>query len=343
MASKIVMIYPPIGNIVDYNTPTGTLYVATYLQEHGYDVKFIDCSVENDWHDRVLDEVKDAICFGSYCMSIHIKHLIPLLEEVKRINPAIKTVLGGAHPTLFPEQTAADPMIDFVVIGEGEETMLELVQFIEAGKTDFLGVKGISYRQDGHVIITSHREFIDMDTLPFVDWSLMSQKALDSMKTKIARVQTSRGCPFKCSFCINVVSKNTKMRYRSPQKVVDEMEHIVKTYGVKRIGVRDEVFLTNRQQVKEISEEIIKRNLKISWLANPHIKFTRNAWLDEELIGLMAKSGCNKLQCGGESGSQRILDMLHKTITPADILTFVKRAKEHNIIPLVAFMTSFPT
>ncbi|MDD5453893.1 MAG: radical SAM protein [Candidatus Ratteibacteria bacterium] len=343
MKSKIVMIYPPTGNIVDYNTPTGTLYVATYLQEKGYDVRFIDCSVEENWHERVLEEVKDALCFGSYCMSIHIKHLIPLLKDVKRINPAIKTVLGGAHPTLFPEQTAADPLVDFAVIGEGEETMLELVQMIEAGKTDFSEVKGISYKHKGKALTTPAREFIDMDTLPFVDWSLMSQKALDSMKTKIARIQTSRGCPFHCSFCINVVSKNGKMRYRSPQKVVDEIEHMIKTYGVKRFGIRDEVFLLNRQKAKEIAQGIIDRGLEITWLANPHVKFLRESWIDDEYLDLLKRSGCTKLQCGGESGNQRILDMLHKTVTPEDTLNFVKRTKKHGIISLVAFMTGLPT
>jgi len=343
MKNKIVMLYPPTGDFTDYNTPMGVLYISTVLKQNGYDVQFIDCSIEKEYHELVLKASVDALCIGSYCMSIHVQHLIPLLEEVKKANPKIKIVLGGVHPTLFPDQTVADELIDFIVIGEGEVTMLELVQAIEHGRTDYENIKGIGFKQNGGVIITPNREFIDMDTLPFVDWGLMNKTAVESMAGKIARVQTSRGCYFKCAFCINVVSKNSKMRYRSPQKVVDEMEHIVKTYGVKRIGVRDEVFLTNRQQVKEISEEIIKRNLKISWLANPHIKFTRNAWLNEELIGLMAKSGCNKLQCGGESGSQRILDMLHKTITPEDILTFVKRAKEHNIIPLVAFMTSFPT
>lgn len=342
--SKVVIIYPPTGSITDYNTPMGALYIATYLQEHGYDVKFIDCSVEDDWHNQVSAEVKDAICIGSYCMSIHIKYLIPLLEEVKKINPSIKTVLGGAHPTLFPEQTAADPLVDFVVVGEGEETMLELVQFIEENATDFSSVKGISFKTGvGGVHSTPNREFIDMDTLPFVDWSLMSQKALDSMKTKIARVQTSRGCPFLCAFCINVVSKNGKMRYRSPQKVVDEIEHLVNTYGVKRIGIRDEVFLLNRQKAREIAEGIIDRGIKITWLANPHVRFLRESWVDDEYLDLLKRSGCTKLQCGGESGSQRVLDMLHKTVTPEDILNFVRRTNKHGIISLVAFMTGLPT
>jgi len=344
MTNKIVMIYPPIGTITDYNTPTGTLYVATYLQKNGYDVRFIDCSVEENWHDRVMTEIKDAICIGSYCMSIHIKHLIPLLEEIKAVNPNIKTVLGGAHPTLFPEQTAEDPLIDFVVRGEGEGTMLELVQFIERGETDFSNVKGITFKDaTGIIHSTPNREFMDMETLPFVNWGLMSEKAIKTMTEKIARVQTSRGCPFKCTFCVNVITKNTKMRYRSPKRILDEIEHMQKKWNVFRIGIRDEVFLTNRNQTKKVAEGILERGIKITWLANPHVKFTREVWIDDEYLNLLVKSGCNKLSVGGESGSQRILDMLRKTITPQDILTFVKRAKKHSIVPVVAFMTGLPT
>ena len=344
MASKIVLIYPPTGTITDYNTPTGTLYVATYLQQHGYNVKFIDCSVEEDWHEKVITEIKDALVFGSYCMSIHIKYLVPLMEEIKALNPGIKTVLGGAHPTIFPEQTAADPLIDFVVRGEGEGTMLELVQFIEKGATDFSGVKGISYKEaSGAVYSTPNREFMDMETLPFVNWSFMCEKALKTMRERIARIQTSRGCYFKCTFCINVVSKNGKMRYRSPKRVLDEIEHMINTYGTRRFGVRDEVFLTNREQVRGFAQGIIDRGLKITWFANPHIKFTRTVWIDDEFMELLVRSGCNKLQCGGESGSQRVLDMLRKTVSPDDILTFVKRAHKYKIVPLVAFMTGLPT
>lgn len=357
------MIYPPTGSITDYNTPTGTLYVATYLQKNGYNIKFIDCSVEENWHEMVLDEVKDAFIFGSYCMSIHIKHLLPLLEEIKTINPSIKTVLGGAHPTLFPEQTAADPLVDFVVRGEGEGTMLELADFVYRGETDYSKVKGITYKKfkdseingnDYHNMISSknfagvvhstpERDFMDMETLPFVNWGFLSQKALDSMKVRISRIQTSRGCPFKCTFCINVISKNRKMRYRSPGRILDEMEDMIKKYGVNRFGVRDEVFLTNREQVRGFAQGIIDRGLKVTWFANPHIKFTREVWVDDEYMELLVRSGCNKLQCGGESGSQRVLDMLQKTITPEDILNFVKRAKKYNIVPNVAFMTGLPT
>ena len=340
--TKILMLYPPCGYFHYYNTPTGILYVATVLKERGYEVKFVDCLVEKDYRTKIMAELDGTLCVGAYCMSTHIKYLLPLLQAIKDVNPAIKVVLGGPHPTLFPEQTAGDGLVDFVVRGEGEETMLELVDALERGETDFAHIESISYKQDGGVVSTPNRKFLDMDSLPFVDWNLMSPAAIKSMVSLVGRVQTSRGCPFKCAFCINVVTNNRKMRYRSPVKVVDEIEHLVNVFGVRRIGIRDEVFLANRQQAREIAEEIIRRKIKITWIANPHIRYLREAWVDDAFLSLLVKSGCNKLQSGGESGSQRILDMLHKTITPADIINSVRRLKRHGITPLVAFLTGVP-
>jgi len=340
--TKILMLYPPCGYHHHYNTPTGLLYVATVLKEKGYEVKFIDCLVEKDYRTRIMNELDGTLCVGAYCMSTHIKYLLPLLQEIKAAKPDIKVILGGPHPTLFPEQTAEDGLVDFVVRGEGEETMLELVAALEKGETDFAYIKGITYKQDGRVVNTPNREFLDMDSLPFVDWGLMSPLALKSMASLIGRVQTSRGCPFKCAFCINVVTNNRRMRYRSPVKVVDEIEHLVKDFGVRRVGIRDEVFLANRQQAREIAEKIIRQGIKITWIANPHIRYFGEKWVDNDFLDLLARSGCDKLQSGGESGSQRILDMLHKTITPDDILNSVRRAKKHGIISLVAFMTGVP-
>ena len=117
--SKILMLYPPVGYFTDYNTPTGTLYVATVLKEAGCNVKFIDCSIDTDYHAKIMNELDGALCVGAYCMSVHIRRLLPLLRDIKGARPDIKVVLGGPHPMLFPESTVKDELVDFVVRGEG--------------------------------------------------------------------------------------------------------------------------------------------------------------------------------------------------------------------------------
>ena len=340
---KLLLIYPPIGRFDEYNTPTGLLYVATVLKKSGYAVRLVDCSVEPDYEAILEKEIKDTDLVGVYAMSVHIKFLLPVLERLKKINPRIKIIWGGPHATLFPEQTAKSVLVDAAIRGEGEEAMLEIVKGHESGNLDFHKIKGLSFKAGIDVVTTADRDFIDMNTLPFLDWSLLRNEVLNVVKDKIIRVQTSRGCPYKCAFCINVVSKNAKMRYRDPKNVLDEIEYLYREYNIKRVGFRDEVFISNRKQVKEIAVGLLERNIKITWLANPRVEYLRESYIDDNYLKLLADSGCNKLSAGAESGSQRILDLLKKGITVEDTLNFVRRTKKYNILPVVAFLTGIPS
>lgn len=340
---KILLIYPPVNTINLYNTPTGLLYVATVLKKNGFDVRLVDCSVEPCYDKTLEEEIRSSDILGVYAMSVHLKLLLPLLEKLKSINNRIKIIWGGPHATLFPEQTAKSVLADVVVRGEGEEAMLEIVRGYESGNINLHQIKGVSFKDDGVVITTSDRDFIDMNTLPFLDWSLLKKEVLEGVKEKIIRVQASRGCPYKCAFCINVVSKNGKMRYRDPKNVLDEIEYLYREFKIKRVGFRDEVFMSNRKQVKDIALGILQRNIKITWLANPRVEYLRESFIDDNYLKLLADSGCNKLSAGAESGSQRILDLLRKDITVEDTLNFVRRTKKYNIRPVVAFLTGIPT
>lgn len=340
---KIILIYPPTGSIGVYNTPTGLLYIATVLKNNGYDVCFVDCSVEPAYNEILETEIKNADFIGVYAMSVHIRYLLPLLEKLKKINPRIKIIWGGPHAALFPEQTAYNFYADIVVRGEGEEVMLEIAQAYECGRLSLNNIKGIHFKEDGSVIKTPDRDFIKMDTLPFIDWTFIKKEVMEVVKNSIIRIQTSRGCPFRCAFCINVVLNNRKMRYRDPQKVLDEIKYIYHEYNIKRIGFRDEVFLSNRNQVKNISTGILESGMKLTWFANLHPKFFRESYVDDQFLKLLIASGCNKIATGAESGSQRILDLLRKESTVEDVLNLVRRAKKFNILVVTAFMTGIPT
>ena len=138
---KTLLIYPPTGQITNYNTPTGLLYVGTFLRKNGYDVRLVDCSVEPNYKEILRDAVRDTEILGVYVMSVHIKYLLPLLTQLKQINKKLKIVWGGPHVMLFAEQTTRSPLADIVVTGEGEEAMLEIVRGYESGKLDLHGIK----------------------------------------------------------------------------------------------------------------------------------------------------------------------------------------------------------
>ncbi len=340
---KIVLIFAPTGKIGNYNTPTGLLYIATILKRRGNEVRFVDCSVEPSYNEILDNEVRDADLLGVYAMSSQIRYLLPLLRRLKKINEKIKIIWGGPHATLFSEQTAKSPLADIVVRREGEETILEIVEAYESGKVNLHKIKGITFEENGKIFSTEDRDFIDMNWLPFIDWSFVKPEVMENIKNSIIRVQASRGCPYNCAFCINAVSRNRKKRYRDSKKVLDEIEHLYKKYGIKRVGFRDEIFMVDRDQVKEIAQGIIDRKVNITWLANIRAPQLKESFIDDDYLQLLVDSGCNKLSCGGESGSQRILNLLNKEITPDDTLYFIKRAKKFNIIPVVAFMTGIPT
>jgi radical SAM superfamily enzyme YgiQ (UPF0313 family) len=340
---KTVLVYPPTGSISTYNTPTGLLYIGSYLKKHGYPVKLVDCWAEPKYRDVLEREVKDTDFLGIYAMSVHIRYILPELERLKKINPRMKIIWGGPHALLFPQQTARSNFADIVARCEGEELMLEILRGHESGKLDLRGINGICFKEDGEVISTPDRGFVDVNSLPFLDWSLVKKEVMDEIRRTIIRVQASRGCPYQCSFCINVLTKNLKMRYRDPRNVLDEIEHIYNEYNIRRVGFRDEIFLSNRRQTKAIAQGLLERNLRVTWLANPRVEYLRESYIDDDFLQLLVDSGCNKLQGGGESGSQRILDLLRKDITVDDILNFARRTKKFNIIPVIAFMTGIPT
>mgnify|MGYP001562067810 CR=1 FL=1 len=340
---KTVLVYPSTGSIETYNTPTGILYIATYLKKHGYPVKFVDCSVEPKYRDILEREAKDTDFLGIYSMSVHVRYILPELERLKKINPRMKIIWGGPHALLFPQQTAKSNFADIVARCEGEELMLEILRGYESGRLDLHNINGICFKEDGEVISTPDRGFIDMNTLPFLDWSLIKKEVMDEIKNTIIRVQASRGCPYLCTFCINVLTKNKKMRYRDPQHVLDEIEYIYKEFNIKRVGFRDEIFLSNRRQTRAVAQGLLDRDIRITWLANPRVEYLRESYVDDDFLKLLSDSGCNKLQAGAESGSQRVLDLLRKEITVDDVLNFVRRTKKFNIIPVVAFMTGLPT
>ena len=342
-AIKVLLIYPPTGTISTYNTPTGLLYIATVLKHQGYRVKLVDCSVEPQYQDVLDREIVDTDLLGVYAMSVHIRHLLPELRRLKEKNPRVKIVWGGPHAILFPEQTARSPFADIVVPGEGEDVMLDLVRGVESGKLDLHQVGGICFKENGGVVSTPVRPFVDVNQLPILDWSMLKPEVLDVVKRSIIRVQASRGCPYRCAFCINVLTKNRKMRYRDPLNVLKEIDFLSREFNIQRVGFRDEVFMSNRQQVRDIAQGLLDRNIRITWLANPRVEYLRESYVKDDYLKLLADSGCNKLQCGGESGSQRILELLHKGIKVDDVLNFVRRTKRFNIIPLVAFMTGIPT
>lgn len=259
-----------------------------------------------------------------------------------------KVILGGVYATINPEKAMEDPNIDFVVIGEGEYVLRDMVNNM-IGKNP-LPEKGICYRLNGKVVNTGHADFInDLDAIPFPAYHLVDfekygnsvdRKSVDSPRElPYIRLVTSRGCPVGCGFCQVESIMGRCFRPRSSEKVLDEIQFMKEKYGINSLMFDDDNFFTNRQRAKEILQGMIDRNLIMPWYA-PVAVFR----LDEEMVKLMKKSGCEYIDIAIESGTERVSKkVVRKPINFKQAVEMVRLIRKEGIFVAANFILGFPT
>ena len=257
-----------------------------------------------------------TIPFSGWC-----KPAYEVASIAKSVDKDITTVLNGLHPSARPADCLTHPNVDFVVLGEPEQTMLELTGVLEQGnEAGFEKVRGIGFRRNGKTILTSPRPAIqDLDSLPFPARHLLPMNEYfaavkeNPLRGEISKrwtvMITSRGCPNNCIFCSVHVVNGRKWRSRSPENVVDEIEQLVHTYRIKQIDFNDDNITLNKKRMEAICDLIVKRGIDIEWY-NP--TGVRADTLDENLLTKMKASGCKKLRVAPESGVQRVVDQIIK-------------------------------
>lgn len=330
---KIQLVQPKAyrHNPLHVYEPLGLGYIAAYLRTKGYsDVDIATVAFQTD--EQIISRSKTADVIGFTATSPMMTHGRQLARQIRKVNPSSVIVFGGAHPSVAPASTLEDDSIDFVVRGEGEITFAELVKTLETGE-DPKEIDGVSFRiGNGALYHTKAREQIgNLDSIPFPARDLMkqknfSEKSYAAYKKSSAWVLSSRGCPFKCTYCASNAIWTRTWRPRSAKNILSEAEDLSRNHGIEHINFADDTFTVNRQRCLEFCDLLMSSQLDITWACNVHAKT-----VDRELLGIMKQSGCVEIWVGVESGSQKILDELHKGVYLSQIKDVFRNSRDIGI------------
>jgi len=317
----------------------GLAYLAAVLSQENVETRILDLRrLPLKWQgilNEALDEVRPQVV-GITCMSPTFQNASHIAYHVKKALPQATIVLGGHHVTfMYKEVLENNHWIDVVVIGEGEQTMRELVLRLKVGKVADEDIKGLAYRKKGKIVISPPREFIkDLDTLPFPDPYAIT---INRETYATARILSSRGCPFPCKFCSEAGFYNRRIRYRSPGNVLDEIEHKYRKYDFRHFIFSDDLFVLDPERVREICTGIKARDLQIEWACN-----TRVDTAPREIFEVMHDSGCRRLFVGVESADNRILSAMDKHSRIENIAKGIKMVNDIGIKVSAGFIIGFP-
>ncbi len=339
--TDVLFVQPPLpSHMAEFSRsmilcpPLGLGYLASILIQEGFNVKIVDMAALNQKVDELKSELsrEEPSIVAITTTTQTYKNAIEVARLSKSVNPETYTIIGGPHVTFTAEDTLQDMHVDFVVRGEGEFTMLELTKALLRSEGDVRDVKGVSYRKDDRVVNNPSRPLIqDLDCLPFPARELF-RKELYRLPGSII---TSRGCPSRCIFCSAGAMWGRIYRFRSPENVIDEIEHMSSNFDIDTFFIADDTFTIVKDRVRRICGYMKKFDFQ--WFCEARVNT-----VNKEVLEDMAESGCKVIQYGVESGSQKILNSIRKGITLSQARRAVELTSKAGILPVCSFMFPHP-
>ena len=336
----VTLVYPYFRPLNDNSIfrfpPLGLGYIAAYLQRQGISVQLVDCTFMNQ-----REAIEEIRC--SRPKIIGLQTVFSTREKALEMAGLLRNdcellVAGGPLPTLNPEDFLSS--FDVVAIGEGEQTMLELVHAVEDG-TSLMNVKGIALKSKGKTVITSPRDFIDdLDRIPFPAREMFDNEAYKNYYSRnfgytTTSIITSRGCPFKCDFCSRPIFGN-RYRSRTAGNIVEEVE-AVRKLGYERVWFADDCFTLDRRRLLAICNEFARRRVNVGWEC-----LSRVDTVDLEIADRMKQAGCVRVFLGIESGNDLVLKVMKKQATTKQAEDAVYTLKKARIQVGAFFILGYP-
>ena len=354
-------VFQELGkSLIAIEPPVWSLLMATFIQGKGHSVQILDAEAESIGFDETARRIIEAqatltvfVVYGhqpsasTQCMPAGNA----VCQRVAEGAPQMQTLVMGTHASALPQRTLQEEPYTYVCQGEGPYTILHLLEELTSGQPRLDKVPGLWYRDNGTITHNSPEQNLpDLDReIPGQAWELIDMSkyrahnwhCFDHINDRqpYASLQTSLGCPYKCSFCcINAPFGQPSIRYWSPQLVVDQIDHLVNTYGVKNIKIPDEMFVLSEQHVLGICDRIIERGYDLNIWAYARIDTIKDRYLEK-----LKKAGFNWMALGIESGSKYVRDGVEKgRFGDIDIVKTTDKIKEHGIYIIANYIFGLP-
>ncbi|MCF7917111.1 MAG: B12-binding domain-containing radical SAM protein [Candidatus Omnitrophica bacterium] len=330
MSSVDILLIYPSYTYPKKSPPIGLAYVAAALERAGFSVKIIDMAVlsmDCGSLQGFIGKHKPKVVGISF-MTNQYKEALNVSKVVKDVDPNISVIVGGPHASALPEETLAENSIDIVVQGEGEETIVEVMdKLMNNKKSELNKVTGIFYKYRGDIQSSGSRILIpDLDLVPFPAWHLLPLNSYSVPSTggnrseRVFAIISSRGCPSNCIFCDSHTIFGKKFRGRSAENIFSELVYLKDNFGAAQFDFVDDTITVNKDRIHELCALILESNYKFKWMCNARVNT-----VNSETLKIMKKAGCVRVEFGVESGDDQVLKKLRKSIT-------VKQIKHaHNI------------
>lgn len=353
MNKRVLLINPPQENtvqagveddfidIIGQYPPLGLMYIGTVLQDNGFDVKILDCVpmdlTYRDLEDILLEFQPFYVGITTYTMSM--VDVLLSAELVKKVDNGIKVILGGHHVQLYPYESISYSNVDYILSGEADFTFLELLQAIErkADITELQDISGVGFKNQGDVFFNKNSSQIkNLDKLPIPDRSLLPMKLYQSIVGRnklVATVMSSRGCPYKCTFCY---TPSKIYRSRSTENIIEEVKYLHEI-GFNEVFFFDDLFALKPGKVIDFAQALMQENINIDWSFRGRINT-----VTEEMLEVAAKSKIHRIQFGIEAGVDKTLKRIRKGIDTKKIKQVIKWCRKYKISTIGNFMIGLP-
>jgi len=354
---KFILLFTPQPTRVGRRMPSlGLLAISTYLEEEGYDIRIYHSYDKQDYLEA-LEHLDKAICVGITSMTgYQIVDGLRFAKLVREKNKNVPIVWGGVHPTIKSLQTIKHPLVDIVVRGQGEETFYELVKALETN-SDLKNIPGVVYKpaspwasqggKNKEIIANPLRPNKNINEFPPLSYNLLDDVVeryikSNSYASRNLPIITSYGCPFHCGFCYLAMPDFQRLWQGYPaERVVDEIERLVKKYNLNGIDIRDAYFFTDIGRAKQIFQSVIDKKIKVAFhgingRVDQLIRYKDDFWQ------LMKDAGVKEILVGAESGDQEMLDLINKGILAEQTLECEKKAAQYKINIINSFITGYP-